>query len=127
MRLCWYAFQGVACILSPYGAFTEKPPALPGDVYSVANVMSYQFPALSLGVWLMIWNGILILGQILLLRSKFQLIQLLQIPISFLFGCFTDFGTWCISWIPVNSYLAKLCSKIFYESAETSFNESSLC
>lgn len=33
MRLCWYAFQGVACILSPYGAFTEKPPALPGDVY----------------------------------------------------------------------------------------------
>ena len=29
---CWYAFQGVACILSPYGAFTEKPPALPGDV-----------------------------------------------------------------------------------------------
>lgn len=33
MRLCWYAFQGVACILSPYGAFMEKPPALPGDVY----------------------------------------------------------------------------------------------
>lgn len=33
MRPCWYAFQGVACILSPYGAFTEKPPALPGDVY----------------------------------------------------------------------------------------------
>lgn len=21
---CWYAFQGVACILSSYGAFTEK-------------------------------------------------------------------------------------------------------
>ena len=34
MRPCWNAFQGVACILSPYGAFTEKPPALPGDVYS---------------------------------------------------------------------------------------------
>lgn len=34
MRPCCYAFQGVACILSPYGAITEKPPALPGDVYS---------------------------------------------------------------------------------------------
>lgn len=33
MRPCWYAFQGVACILSPYGAFTERPPALPGDAY----------------------------------------------------------------------------------------------
>ena len=38
MRPCWYAFQGVACILSPYGAFTEKPPALPGDVYSSSVV-----------------------------------------------------------------------------------------
>lgn len=114
-------FSALGVAITKHGELGVSP------ISSVANVMSYQFPALSLGVWLMIWNGILILGQILLLRSKFQLIQLLQIPISFLFGCFTDFGTWCISWIPVNSYLAKLCSKIFYESDETSFNESSLC
>ena len=39
MRPCWYAFQGVACILSPYGAFTEIPPALPGDVYLPAGLV----------------------------------------------------------------------------------------
>lgn len=33
MRPCCYAFSGVACTMSPYGAFKEKPPALPGDVY----------------------------------------------------------------------------------------------
>lgn len=43
MRLCWYAFQGVACILSPYGAFTEKPPALPGDVYCCKKTRNKVF------------------------------------------------------------------------------------
>ena len=32
MRPCCYAFSGVACTMSPYGAF-KAPPALPGDVY----------------------------------------------------------------------------------------------
>lgn len=44
MRPCWYAFQGVACILSPYGAFTEIPPALPGDVYCILLYIMQKFP-----------------------------------------------------------------------------------
>ena len=43
MRPCWYAFQGVACILSPYGAFTEIPPALPGDVYFYPLLTGIKF------------------------------------------------------------------------------------
>lgn len=73
-------------------------------ISSVANVMSCKFSSLSLGTWLIIWNCILILGQILILRRKFQLIQLLQIPLSFLFGWFTDIGMWIVSYIPVNTY-----------------------
>ena len=30
MRPCYYVFQDVACSLSPYGAFIEKPPAIAG-------------------------------------------------------------------------------------------------
>ncbi len=52
-------------------------------ISSVANVMSIRLPQLSLGYWLIIWNCVLILGQILLLRRKFQWIQLLQVPLSF--------------------------------------------
>ena len=37
MRPCCYAFSGVACTMSPYGAFKEKPPALPGDVYYILS------------------------------------------------------------------------------------------
>lgn len=86
----FFSAQGVA--ITKLGALGVSP------ISSVANVMSLRLPALSLGNWLIIWNCVLILGQILILRRKFQPIQLLQIPLSFLFGYFTDFGMWAFSW-----------------------------
>lgn len=50
----------------------------------------------------------LILGQILLLRRKFQWIQLLQVPLSFLFGWFTDFGVWLISFFTPKHYIVQI-------------------
>lgn len=79
-------------------------------ISSVANILSYQFPALTLGTWLIIWNCILIIGQFLILRKDFRIIQLLQIPVSFLFGYFTDICMWCVSYISIDSYgLRLLC------------------
>lgn len=85
-------------------AFTKHGELGVSPISSVANVMSYRFTFLSLGTWLIIWNCVLIVGQIFILRKNFQLIQLLQIPLSFLFGWFTDLGMWIVSSIPVNSY-----------------------
>lgn len=85
-------------------AFTKHGELGVSPISSVANVMSYKFPSLSLGTWLIIWNCILIVGQIFILRRNFQLIQLLQIPLSFVFGWFTDFGMWLMSFIHANSY-----------------------
>ena len=95
-------FSALGVAVTKHGELGVSP------ISSVANVMSYQFPALSLGTWLIVWNCVLILGQILLLRRNFQLIQLLQIPLSFLFGYFTDFGMWCVSAIPVHTYAARI-------------------
>ena len=53
-------------------------------------------------------NVMLILGQILLLRRKFQWIQLLQVPLSFLFGWFTDFGVWLISFFTPKHYIVQI-------------------
>lgn len=89
-------------------AFTKRGELGVSPISSVANVMSCKFDALSLGTWLIIWNCILVLGQIAILRQKFQPIQLLQIPLSFLFGWFTDFGMWMVSFIPINSYPIRL-------------------
>ncbi len=89
-------------------AFTKHGELGVSPISSVANVMSFKFSFFSLGTWLIIWNCVLIVGQIIVLRSKFQLIQLLQVPLSFLFGWFTDFGMWMVSAIPVPAYPARL-------------------
>lgn len=89
-------------------ALTKRGELGVSPISSVANVMSYQFTGLTLGSWLIVWNCVLILGQILLLRRKFQPIQFLQIPLSFLFGWFTDFGMWLVSFLPAQFYAARL-------------------
>ena len=89
-------------------AFTKHGELGVSPVSSVANVMSLKFSALSLGTWLIIWNCALIVGQILILRKNFQLVQLLQVPLSFLFGWFTDLGMNIVRVIPANTYPVRL-------------------
>lgn len=93
-------------------AFTKHAELGVSPISSVANVMSCKFDGFSLGTWLIIWNCILIAGQIVILRKRFQPIQLLQIPLSFLFGWFTNFGMWMVSFIPVSSYFIRLAMVI---------------
>ncbi len=89
-------------------AFTKRGELGVSPISSVANVMSCKFDALSLGTWLIIWNGILIVGQIAILGKRFQPIQILQVPVSFLFGWFTDLGMWMVSFIPADRYPVRL-------------------
>lgn len=88
-------------------AITKKGELGVSPISSVANVLSLKFTAFSLGNWLIIWNCILIAGQLLLLRTKFHFIQLLQLPLSVLFGYFTDFGMHLVSFFSVDSYLER--------------------
>ena len=100
-----YALFVISLFFAALGvAFTKHGELGVSPISSVANVMSYKFSNFSLGTWLIIWNCLLIVGQIFILRKKFQLIQLLQIPLSFLFGWFTDLGMWIVSFISVNTY-----------------------
>jgi len=77
-------------------------------ISSVPNVLSLRFTALTIGGWTFVWNTLLVICQILLLRKNFQKIQLLQIPLSFLFGWFTDLAMLLAVRIPVNSYPMQL-------------------
>ena len=77
-------------------------------ISSVPNVLSLRFTALTIGGWTFVWNTLLVICQIGLLRKNFQKIQLLQIPLSFLFGWFTDLAMLLAVRIPVNSYPMQL-------------------
>lgn len=96
----FFAALGVA--ITKYAELGVSP------ISSVANIFSYKYTSLSLGTWLIIWNSTMVLGQILILRKNFQLIQLLQIPLSILFGYFTDLGLRLISFVPVEHYIVRL-------------------
>lgn len=89
-------------------AFTKHGELGVSPISSVANVLSCKFDFFTLGTWLIIWNCVLIVGQIIILKKKFQLIQLLQIPLSFLFGWFTDLGMLIVSPIPAQAYPVRL-------------------
>lgn len=95
-------FMGSGVALTKHGELGVSP------ISSVANVVSLKFTFFSFGTWLTISNCALLLGQIALLRRNFQPIQLLQIPLSVLFGYFTDFGLWLVSCIPNDRYIYQL-------------------
>lgn len=97
-------FSGLGVAVTKHGGLGVSP------ISSVANVVSLQFPVFSLGTWLFLWNCVLILGQILILRKQFKPIQWLQIPLSVLFGWFTDFGMWLAGFIPTELYPVRLLS-----------------
>ena len=96
----YFAAFGVA--ITKHGELGVSP------ISSVPNVLSSRIDSLSLGAWLIIWNCILIVGQVVILKKEFQLIQLLQIPLSFLFGIFTDFGVWCMSYVSNDYYAVRI-------------------
>lgn len=89
-------------------AVTKRGDLGVSPISSVANVIAEKFSFFTLGSWLIVWNCVLIVGQIILLRKKFDPVQLLQIPLSFLFGWFTDLGVWCASFLPVDIYPVRL-------------------
>jgi len=91
-------FAGLGVAVTRHGGLGVSP------ISSVANVISAWRPELSFGTWLLLWNCVLIAGQAVLLGSRFQLLQLLQVPLSVLFGWFADFGVWCMSFLPVSWY-----------------------
>lgn len=89
-------------------AFAKRSALGVSPISSVANVLSEKWTFLSLGTWLLIWNCFLILIQLILMRKDFGILQILQIPLSVVFGWFTDFGVWLVSPIPNDLYVVKL-------------------
>ena len=55
-----------------------------------------SYTSLTIGVWTIIFNTLLVILQIVLLKKEFKLFQLLQIIVGVLIGTFTDMWMWAI-------------------------------
>ena len=79
-------------------------------ISSIPYVLSLKYP-ITLGGFTILFSLLLVALQIVLLRKRYQPIQLLQIPVSVMFGYFIDFSMkYLIFWLNPQQYLMKLIS-----------------
>lgn len=90
-------------------SFITKADLGTSPISSIPYTLSLYFP-FTLGEFTVAFSVLLILLQILLLRSRFEKIQLLQIPVSLIFGYFIDFTMNLLFFLAPQSYPAKLVS-----------------
>ena len=76
-------------------------------ISSIPYVLSLNFP-LTLGNFTIIFSLLLIVLQIIILRKNFKLENILQIPVSIVFGYFIDFTMYLLVWINPHNYFIKL-------------------
>lgn len=104
-----YMFSLIGLFVLSLGvALTKKSGLGVTPISSLANVLSIRFPGLTLGNWMIVCNCTLVAAQLLLLRRKFTWLHLLQVPVSFLFGYYTDFWVFLMSPVGVEGYLSQL-------------------
>ena len=76
-------------------------------ISSIPYVLSLNFP-FTLGNFTIVFSIFLILLQILILRKNFKIENILQIPVSIVFGYFIDLTMYLFFWVNPENYLVKL-------------------
>ncbi len=88
---------------------------------SVISVLPYVFqeagadgmvPALTIGQYTYIMNAILVVGQVGVLRRKFDPIQLFQLLVGFVFGMLLDLNMYLTSWLEPTVFWEKALSQL---------------
>ncbi len=77
-------------------------------ISTLPNVFAYRFPEVSFGVIMFIWNMALLVAQIIVLRKDFKLVQLMQIPLSFVFSAMLDFNQYLLSFFNPDGIVVKI-------------------
>ena len=111
MRFCMLAV-GIVVMAAGIVVVTESKTGT-SPISSTGYVLSCAFTSVSYGVFMFVWNMLLLLLQLVILRKRFKALALLQIPISVLFSLSVDFFTHLLSaFSPANyaiSVLVLLC------------------
>ena len=99
-----YLFLCVGLFIMSLGiAFSIKSNLGTSPISSLPYVVDL-FTPLTVGEASIIMHCVFILLQILLLRKRYQLIQLMQLPVAIFFGYMTDLSVWIIDGIGYSAY-----------------------
>ncbi|WP_294496558.1 DUF6198 family protein [uncultured Gemmiger sp.] len=91
-------------IMSLGVGFSIKAGLGTSPVSSVPYVLSDDITPLTVGQTTILFNCCLVLLQIVLLRRRFQLVQLVQVPVAMAFGYLCDFSVWLLQSINPTTY-----------------------
>lgn len=76
-------------------------------ISSIPYVLSLTFP-FTLGNFTIVFSLILIALQIIILRKNFKIENVLQIPVSVMFGYFIDLTMYLLFWVDPQNYFLKI-------------------
>ena len=99
-----YVFFVVGLFVMAFGiAFSIKADLGTSPISSLPYVIS-MFTPLTVGNVTIIMHCVLVGIQILILRKKYNPVQLIQLPVAFVFGYLTDFAIWATDAISPQTY-----------------------
>lgn len=101
---------GVAvCIRSMLGSSVIS--TLP-YVFETAGKQMPYIPKLTIGQYTYIMNAVLVVGQIAVLRRKFEPVQLFQLLVGFVFGSLIDVNMWLTAWLVPAALWTKVIAQV---------------
>lgn len=98
ISLLGFAIMNIGIAFSIKGALGTSP------ISSVPYVVS-EISGWTVGTVTIALHCLFVLTEIVLLRKRFRLFQLTQVPVAIVFGTLTDLAIWCIRGITVHNYM----------------------
>lgn len=81
-------------------------------VFETAGKEGVGVPRLTIGQYTYIMNALLVVGQICVLRRRFEAVQLFQLLVGFVFGSLIDVNMWLTSWLAPTALWAKVAAQV---------------
>ena len=109
VSLCVMTLGVAVCVRSMLGSSVIS--TLP-YVFEAAGKQGLGVPALTIGQYTYIMNALLVLGQIAVLRKKFEPVQLFQLLVGFVFGSLIDLNMLLTAWLQPVDLWQKIISQV---------------
>jgi uncharacterized membrane protein YczE len=100
-----YMVLTIALFIMAFGVSLSVKANLGTSPISCVPYIISLFSPLTIGQATIIMHVVFISIQIILLRRNYKPLQLLQLPVAFIFGYFTDFTMWLLSDLHPSTYL----------------------
>ena len=81
-------------------------------ISSAPYVLNLIIPNITVGTFVIFINSILVLIQVMILKKKTGFDQLVQLPLTFLFGFFIDVNLWLTRYLVLDNYFMQLITVV---------------